>query len=251
MRKAFYLFVCGSFIAFNCIGQKNESNFSGAVLIGPSIPVGKFADKSVSKDTVLNLPGKANLGPALEIVLNYKVTKAFGLTLLAGGQLNKQNVKSMTDYFMQYAPSDNTIYKATTRNWKIGKILAGAFLKIPISHKFYFEPRLLAGGLKTSAPGYQDSFDEFINGSLVANGTQRIGDHPLPWAFCYQTDCDFSWHYNSKISFLMSINYSHASSESKFIRYTVLVPPPSNPKQYQTNYKMESVNVLAGVGFKF
>ena len=253
MNKVSYFFLFLWFITLNSDGQPHQPSFSANVLIGTCNPVGKFGNKSVSKDTVLNIPGKANIGAGLQIGLNYKVTNVVGATLLVGGEENKQNVKSMNNYFKQYAVSDSTIYNTNTRNWKIGKILAGIFLKIPMSNsnKFYFEPTLLAGALKTSAPGYQVSSYQSINGSREPLGLQKISDYPLPWTFCYQIASDFNWQYNSKIFFQLSANYSHASSERKFIVYTILLPTPSNPKEYETNFVIESINVLAGVGFKF
>lgn len=253
MNKAFCLLIFLP-LTLDCHAQKHESKFSAEISIGPSLPVGKFADKSVSKDTVTNLPGRANVGIALAIAFNYRVSKIFSAILLVGGQQNKQNVQSMNNYFELYSTSGNDVYRTQTQDWKIGKIMAGLSLKIPMSNsnKIYFKPVLLAGVLKTSVPGYHYAIYQLLtNGSAQPVGFGTHSGYALAWSFCFQAGTGVSYQYNSRVFFSGNINYFHATPSRSYTVYTIFPPPPGNGKPYEVNYPIAAINVMVGAGVNF
>lgn len=236
---------------FYCKAQQPGSKFSAQILFGVSLPVGKFANKSLTSDSISNASGLAKSGPALQIAFHYYVTKHFGLSLLVGAQENKQDPNSITNNMKQYYP-DSFYFRAVTNYWKIGKILAGGNFKIPIStgSKFYFEPGLAAGIAKTSIPGF--TFTATKAGGL-SNGFTIGGSEPeisLRWTFCYTLDAGFGWHLSKSIFISANINYFSSTPSRSYTIYPTN-PPAGNGTHYETNYPITSMAFFAGIGYWF
>ena len=71
----------------NCFAQE-ISNFQVESLIGPSIPMGNFADKNYTE--VTNSSGLAKTGFSVDANFKYSLSKNVGMQLSCTGFFNKQ-----------------------------------------------------------------------------------------------------------------------------------------------------------------
>lgn len=240
------------------MAQKPASGFSAEVLLGPSIPVGKFADKSVNTLGASEASGWAKMGPALQVAFNYHIKPAYGITLLFGGQENKQDASALNEMVKQYYPNGDR-YTVSTKSWKSWKMLAGGFFRAPLSDagKWYFQGKLLAGMLKTSVPAYSYSAYTTINGSIMPLGSGSHSGPTLPWSFCYQLDAGLGWQFSKKLSLLLDVSYFHAEPIWKYTLYVIIPPPITVPPPNgggtptQTKVPVSGLNIMAGMGFRF
>ena len=126
MRKPIFLLFIVTLITAQIIAQPYASKFSAEVLIGGSFPVGKFGDKSVSQLYANEFSGWAEPGPAVQLSLNYRLGTLYGISLVFGGQENKEDANSLNNFYMKYGGNDT--YSTNPDQWKIGRILAGGYL---------------------------------------------------------------------------------------------------------------------------
>ena len=229
--------------------QESKSRFDFNYSIGTAIPTGKFSDEDLSlfKNS---RSGLAKTGSAVQLEVNYKLTKQYGISVLAGWQKNPQNARSLRDSLLRSFPGYDQ-YVVSMRPWQIWKLMAGGFVSIPL-REFHFtvEPILYIGFMKTTIPGYEYGAYKLPNGSAgpVAVGGTTYGP-PLPWSFCYQVGSKLNWQYTSRLFFTIQASYFHASPATHYVLYTSI--PPINSTTYETHYPITTINLLAGIGCHF
>jgi hypothetical protein len=252
MRKSVFQFFVLSQITIHCLAQQPIQKFTAEVLLGPSLPCGKFSDKSANPQNVDKASGWAMPGPALQIAGKYYFNKVYGVSLLAGWQENKQDAGAVTNNVKQGQP-DSLSFKTTSKSWKTWKILAGGFLKIPISrgNKFYFQSSLMAGVLKTSVPGYSFLYYNSFNGSPNLLGGGAFSGRSLPLSFCYQAEAGVQWQFTQRVFFSSGINYFHSAPAWKYTYYPLLFPPSNNGTARETKYPVSGINIMFGIGASF
>ena len=253
MKKNIFLLLSFLHLMLHITAQTPEPKFSVKVLAGVSLPIGKFGDKSVYQDTGSTSLGWAKPGPAIQLAINYQVSKYFGVSLVLDGQENKQNANSVTNNYILHSHnlSDSDSYKTTVQAWKISKILAGGYFVIPFNKrgKLFFQPRITGGLLKTSFPGYSIIVYGLLNGVRVPGEVAATSSITLPWTFCYQAEASIVYRVNSKIHALVCLNYFHSAPRRSFDIYTFSTPASS--KHYDVSYPVSSIGICGGVGIDF
>jgi len=243
-----------TFIFFQTgVAQTKTSAFTGELKFGAAVPVGKFSNKALNIDGQSPSSGWAKLGPAVQVVINYALSKDYGLSLLFSGQQNKQDEKSVTNYLKSRFnyPADAS-FSTNARQWKICEILVGGFIKIPFSgsDKLFFNVNARAGVLKTSLPGYSYTVYSTQNGMPVISGYGSQESQKLSWSFCYQLTTGLGVQCSSRLYASADIAYSHAAPA---FHYTSVTGFPDNPvyTEHKTRFPVASVNLMAGIGYKF
>jgi hypothetical protein len=246
MKKPIFLLFIVTLIAVQIIAQPSASKFSAEVLIGGSFPVGKFGDKSVSQLYANEFSGWAEPGPAVQLSLNYRLGTLYGISLVFGGQENKEDANSLNDFYNGAVGGSDT-YSTNPDQWKIGRILAGGYLRIPVSNSnnVFLQPKLLAGILKTGIPGYSLTISTMSNGMLVDEGTEKLPSVSLPWAFCYQLGAGLAWDLTPRTSLSLDMNYFHSEPSSKNTAYA------SQSLGNGTKFPVAGINLMAGAGIRF
>jgi hypothetical protein len=83
-------------------------------------------------------------------------------------------------------------------------------------------------------------------------GFEQVSGIPLPWSFCYQLEAGIGWQITAKIFISTSLGYFHSSPNRKYTAYSFTTfPPTGSGKSYDTHYPISSLNILAGVGYRF
>lgn len=228
-----------------------EHRFFAGLSLGPSFPTGKFANKNYSDTTA----GWAQPGPSFNLSAGYMLTRSVGIVLLLGAQENKQDANTITSHLKQQY-GDTVRSTVTTNNWKIARILAGGLFKLPVSEsgKLFFQAKVLAGVLKTSAPAYSYAYGQpqyFVTYGYSVYAT--IGSVPLNWAFCYQGNAGLGWRLTKRISLVGDVSYFHAAPVHKYDHYLIFTPGGGfyDRGPWQKKYIISSVNLMAGAEITF
>src|ERR1700689_2327924 len=207
MRKLILILSAVIFFATTLYSQ--NSRWSIDVGAGAAIPTGKFGSKNIY-DSAASF---ANLGPAINISLDYKLTKYFGLTFLLTGQQNNVDMKTIDEKWEE-ASTQKTLINASSNNWHIGKIMTAGFISLPLdkNEKIYFTTRIMAGVLKTNGL----KFSLFQTNNLT--DSFYLSDPPtssyisekksLNWAFVYLAGVGLKYNVNKKIYLLSTFDYS-------------------------------------------
>jgi hypothetical protein len=229
--------------------QQGVSKLSVEISTGLSLPVGKFGDKAINDTTTAESSGWAKPGPALQIALNYQIKKSFGVSLLLGGQLNKQDNKSVAADQHRYLQGDSTLIVVSSKSWQIKKIMGGIYSPIPFSKSLFFQPRILVGILKTSIPGFSYTTYSLQNGGQMLSGRGQNLSLPLPWAFCFQLDADLHKQLSAKTYLTFGVSYSYAEPKWKYTIYPT--PIATSGTGHTTKYPISSINAMVGLDYRF
>jgi hypothetical protein len=252
------LLTASCFLLISCIlhAQKDQSKCFVELSVGPSIPIGKFADKLYKHVTEDNQPaGLAKTGVSAQASFGYYLKESFGLLLASGYSVHAQDASGYEEYMKQgYISSGRMTSRVDveTQSWKIVKLMAGGFFITPLTsaENLVLLTKLTAGACKTAVPEYSyQAYDN--NGMLYAGG--KTNKTSLSWAFCYQVSVGFKYKLNNKLHLLIDVNSFNATPKKE---YTFNPPPLPNgdlppPRTEKVKFKLAEVNVLAGVGLSF
>jgi hypothetical protein len=248
-----YIFIYGLFLAspITVTAQAATKSFYLELAIGSFFSVGKFANKTYTPTYNIlnnNPSGLAKTGAGISLSLGYRINKSASVILILGGSQNKQDVKPYENYLKQQY-GNNITTSVSTGNWKIGRIMAGGSLSIPVTKagKLYVLPKIFAGICKTTIPGY--SFTAIDNNGLITGETRSKEN--LNWAFCYQAGAGLKYAISSKFYFTFDMNYFGTTHVVKYnYNPNFPVPGPATASG-KRKYAISSVNTLLGVGINF
>ena len=248
MKKTAYLVTAFLFAFCVLHAQEKSSKRFAEISIGPSFPIGQFAEKEYPGMNEKDQPGMAGMGLAANITLGYYLIENAGLLLTAGYNTYKQKPEGFEEYIKRTYYFNATDVDATTYNWKILKIMAGGFLVTPLTEgKFNLITKLSAGICKTTVPKY--SWLAYNGtGSAFAGGS--VEEDKLPATFCYQISLGLQCKLNERLHLLFDINSFNAKA-TQAAPGQIGTPVPGIPTIPDHKYKLGTVNALLGVGVSF
>ena len=230
--------------------QKKEPKFLTEIAIGPSFPIGRFAETSY-KDDYDDIPGFAKPGLAAHLSLGYYLNESVGVLFSSGYSVHQQDEKAQKDNFERVLPGI-TVTNMDAKSWKTVKLMAGAFVVTPLTSEgeLILRTKLTAGVSKTALP--QITWNGAAqNGTYTAGGTGE--KMQLPWSFCYQVSMALEYELSNNLYALVDINSFNTTAKKKFT-YSVDPNPASPDPQIVTvknKYKQATVNALVGIGVRF
>jgi hypothetical protein len=242
------------FLFIFCVlhAQHKPSKLFAEISIGPSIPLGQFAEKSYDGPTEKDQPGMAGVGQSINVLLGYYLKENAGLLLTAGYSSNKQKPDGYSAYAQNLWYSNTARVDAETNSWKILKVMAGGFLVTPLAEdKLNLITKLSAGICKTDIPAYGWTAYSLSTGTAIAMHSQD--KEKLAAAFCYQISLGLQYKLNERLHLLVDINSFNATAQ-KDITFTTGSPISSMPGPTTTvnrKFKLGSVNALLGLGLSF
>lgn len=230
--------------------QKKQPKYLAELAVGPSLPIGTFADKSY-KENSNDVPGFAKPGLGAHLSLGYYLNQSVGLLLSTGYTEHQQDEKAYKDY-LEGAITDLVVTHVEAQKWKTVKLMAGGFLVTPITaeSELVLLTKLSAGVSKTAIPKL-NWHGSYQNGTWTAGGSND--KTPLPWSFCYQVSLALEYKLSSNLNILLDINSFNTTAKKEFT-YTIYPTPGGTAGQVVTvnnKYKQATVNVLAGIGLNF
>lgn len=251
MYKIILLLFVVSGLITDIYGQSNRK-FYLSLDKGVSVPVGQFGKKEYTLRTYpkSNVNGLAQPGFQFNLSGGYLINEKIAIHSQIGYAINKQDEDSYEDFFSRNlaVPYNITV---EARSWKIFKAMLGvkAYQNIGEKGGLFMEERLLAGITKTKEPAY---WVEYISGSppSLQGGRTEQGSTNLPVSFAWQLALGLGYNINSRVFFLIDMNYFDSKPHHKFT-YT---PPPyssQSPIDSKFVYKLSAVGVTGSIGFRF
>jgi len=248
MKKSLGL-ITGLLVSFCSLhAQRPPSKIFAEVSIGPSFPLGQFAEKSFPGIEEKDQPGMASVGVNANVTGGYYVKENIGVLLSVGYSTYKQKTEGYSHYFKRNWYLNATEVTVEADHWKMLKVMAGGFLVTPISEdKINLVTKLSAGILKTDVPKY--SWEAYAaTGSAFAGG--EMEKEKLSATFCYQISLGLQFKMNERVHLLFDINSFNAAA-TKDAPAQIGIPIPGVPSMPDRKYKFGSVNALLGVGLNF
>jgi hypothetical protein len=251
------LITASCFLLISCIlhAQKEQSKCFVELSVGPSIPIGKFADKPYKGLTDDNQPaGLAKTGVSAQGSFGYYLNESFGLLLTSGYSVHAQDASGYEEYMKQSYISSGRLTSRVdveTQSWKIVKLMAGGFLVTPLTsaEDLVLFTKLTAGVCKTAVPEYSyQAYDQ--NGMYAVGKTEKTS---LSGAFCYQVSVGLKYKLNKKLHLLIDVNSFNATPQKEYTFNSFTFPNGDTvpARTEKIKYKLAEVNVLAGVGLSF
>jgi hypothetical protein len=255
MKKSVSLLTGFLFLTFVLHAQEKQPKFFAELAVGPSFPIGKFADKSYKSLTEDNQPaGLAKTGISEQIFLGYYLNESIGLLLAPGYSVHAQDGSGYSEYLKQAVSVAGGVPTSRVdvdpKSWKILKLMAGGFVVTPLtsSENLVLVTKLTAGACKTAVPGY--SFKAYDQSGMVY-GSGTTDKTSLSWAFCYQVSVGMKYKLNNKLHVLLDVNSFNATAEKEYTFTFPFSPNPVAPRTEKVKFKLAEVNVLAGIGINF
>lgn len=207
--------------------------FSADFSIGPSIPLGKYADKYFS--AVPNSNGLAKTGFSMYVNLRYGFSNHIGVALAAESSYNKQDPAAFSNYINNGA-SYQIDARIVTDYWRLFKLLTGLYYQGYFSnHRLSYLISALAGTSKTTVPSHSWAI---YNQSGSLQNEEQQNAVPLPWSFAYQVQGELQYDLKNGLYLLFSADYFNAGS-------------PLSDGLYYLKYEFGSINMMFGTGFRF
>jgi len=248
MKRTVCLFAGLLLMGVAAHAQKKSSGMFAELSVGPSFPIGKFAEKSFKSYTEDDPGGCAKTGLAMNATIGYRLNETAGLLLIAGYSVNKQDADSYEDYMKKSWFSNPSRVDVDAKSWKIFRAMAGGFFVTPLTanEELSLVTKLAAGVCKTAIPEFSwTGYDQ--NGMMLGTGTQN--KEKLSWAFCYQVNVGLQYKLNNKLHVFFDINSFNATVHKDYTYNPN--PVSSGPVEMTTvkrKFRLASVNALAGIG---
>ncbi|THU34147.1 hypothetical protein FAM09_24300 [Niastella caeni] len=249
MKKTSTLLTGFLFLSIILQAQKKQSKFFTQLAVGPSFPIGRFAETSYKGEN--EVPGFAKTGIGAHLSLGYYLNKSFGLLLSSGYTIHEQDEQAYRDYFNGFF-SGITVRQMEAKSWKTAKVMAGGFLVTPLTSEseLVLRTKLTAGLAKTAVPKIWWWGADQSGMSTAGANNEKV---PLPWSFCYQVSAALEYKVSRNWHVLLDISSFNTKATNEF-SYTIIPNPPGGPVQMVTvknKYKQATVNVMAGIGVSF
>ena len=256
MKKPLSLLFIACLSVLGCLAQKNGTL---SLSLGPAIPVGEFANKSVVDDK----SGLAKIGWLADLSYLHPIgNKHFGFIATLRGRINGVDTKSAMDLYATSYPQ--YAWSATSNHWKAAAVMAGGYYNFPASSKIDIPVALLAGVAKAyfneqTITGVRDSANVPVD--LIQAKFNKVD----ATAFSGMLKAGMVYHLTKRCALTANIDFWYLKPTFKNVTQTVvfaqgLIVPgvlsPSNAtsisvysdtRSYQQ--PMNSVNVTVGLAY--
>jgi hypothetical protein len=206
-----------------------------AVTLGPSFPVGNFADTDVDNDAA----GLAQGGAIFDVTFTYKLAKKLGVVAILRGQANNvDNAVIENELFTQTGRT----WTADTEGWTTGALLVGGYASLPISRKIAFEPKAMIGFAGVTSPELNITLD----GSGGAGWVKQ--DSEMAESFSYLVGAGFKFDVGRKICLLVNVDYF--ATKPKFKDIQITSSEGGAPERISFTQNMAAINLGFGIGYR-
>lgn len=207
-----YLFVVLILFAAPIFAQDELS-----LSLGASIPTGSFG-----KDT----EGAAKTGFMADLLYQHQTKE--GSKLWLAGAFKYQSNGADVSSIQQSLPG----YSATATNWSAFSILAGPVIKVDLSEKTSFEPRIMIGYMSAKTPSL-----------TISSGSSGAFTIPSASAGAFATllGVNFKFKTLEKMSVVLGADYLSANP-----KFTTTF----NGQSLESNQEVSMFNVMCGLAFK-
>ena len=221
------------------------------VAAGPSIPLGKFAEKEFAHSTKYLLsehpPGNARTGISARLTGGFHIRDNFGLLVSLRLATNKLERETIERHIIdELGPGVITI---GAKRWQIVSALAGAFIENTLSTSLNYKLKLAAGAAAIKVPGYYYTW--FDNSGQLPQAVQaNFNGRDLPITFAAQVGAEMNYTIGKNLYTLLSADFFYSQGAYKYTVAAVGFPVPVGTR-IREKHPVHSVNIIAGLGYKW
>lgn len=201
--------------------------------LGPSIPLSDFASTSTGNDDA----GYALNGGNLNLTFAYRIGSNLGVTGMLTGTSNPVNVTALAQDFKENYPSAD--WEITADRWKIGGLMVGGFGTFPITERFTFDVRLLAGVLQSTMPKVTA---KATAGALGASATR---EEKMATALTFDLGFLFRYQVGNSICLLAGTDFIGANPKYNDVKTTTSF---GNSSSQDIDQVYSTMNINVGIG---
>lgn len=184
--------------------------------LGASIPIGSFAKDS---------EGAAKTGFMADLLYQHQTKE--GSKLWLAGAFKYQSNGADVSSIQQSLPG----YTATATNWSAFSILAGPVIKVELSEKASFEPRIMIGYMSAKTPSL----------TIASSSSSATIPSASAGAFATLLGANFKFKTSEKMSVVLGIDYLSANP-----KFTTTF----NGQSLESNQEVSVFNAMFGLAFK-
>ena len=214
------------FISLTTSFAQNSKKSSINILVGPSLPLGDFANKYIDNPNA----GLAKTGVFLALEYDYQLSNDIYLTGRVGGDIRGID-------FAFGAPTGSSLSMSTT-SWKNANLFAGFSYMPKISNKLNFVVRAIGGYQYTSSPEVKINILGYFSGS----STQESVDSS---SFGMLLGLGLSYNITSDIGLKTIVDYGHANP-----KFEVSHVSSGIVNRASTSQSIDLINIGIGISFK-
>ncbi len=215
-------------------GQSSKSHIG--ISVGPSFPLGDFARTDIGDST----SGWARTGFDIQISYTYRILHNFGIAAMGVYSGNKLNTAKYKEE-LEALHTDYGVSIETLRNWSSGGMLAGPYLRLPLSETIDWNIRALFGFYGGYSPEFVIRTTQRDTGEKADYKRQSAKD----FSYGYSLGTGFEFKYPS---FYLLVYADYLASPVSFDN---VVGWDWQGDPYTTSFKQQIsyVTLTFGVGF--
>jgi hypothetical protein len=226
-------------LAFFSVSAQDFKKQSAITLaVGPSIPVGTFADKNLYDEKA----GLAAVGGFANISYSNQFSKFFGVLATLGGRINGVDKNALGSYSLPTGSGATLGIEAST--WQFFSVMGGLFQTVPITsnEKLTFEIKEMIGVQFSSSP--EITTTGFIPGVGSLNSTE---ERQSVSSLAYALGLGFKYKLGGNLGLKLFGDYQGASPKFTFIGSG----PADEPIEQKLKQNTSAINVGLGLSFGF
>ena len=226
----------------DCEGCKGDFGFVN-FLMGPSIPIGNFADKSLTNSNA----GFADVGSKVELNAGIHLTPVISANFKAFYSVNGFDIASYTSALSQNSPG--TVWKTAGRSYDIYGGLLGLSYSYPGLGKFVADFKAMGGLMQISSSAFS------VSNNI---GESLSGSNFSATSFAYMISMGGYNPIGNLIDLTGSLEYLGSKPEMQNNNFAINTPPKSATSTNTVNTSLSNVRqdvslltINLGVRLKF
>ena len=250
MKKTILITMLSCFISLNLFSQesgtvKKVENRKAyvAIHLGSSSPTGDFGSDNFDNSEAAFARG----GAVFDISFGYKLKPNWGLTAVWRGQANVFDAATYAQSMANYLGAG---YVSVSRTpYTLGGVLGGIYGSYPTKYKFIIEPRLLLGFSTATLPGMTTMAYNDAGTKLVTWVQQDASTLTYSYIIGVGSRVDLS----DRLCLFLNLDYYAARANWYNVQEVSIghATGTSETNYYDFSHKFSTVNLNAGLGFKF
>lgn len=236
------------FVSNSTTAQDTTRKAYIAIHLGTNFSIGDFGSTAISNSSA----GYAKNGHLLDITFGYKTHPHLGFTVVWRGQVNYMDVgayaQNMADYIAVGNPPGSVAVSVKSSAYTLGGIMAGVYGSYLLSPMVHFEPRVLLGFSSAKLPSM--TTETYYMGNIM---TTFIQEEANTSTFSYIIGAGLSIDLSKRSYLLLNMDYYAAKAKWEDVKVIGIghVTQTTEIRQYTITQDFGTINLLAGLGYRF
>lgn len=212
MKKSLFLSLI-VFASFSVYAQNFKKESSITIAVGPSFPIGEFANKNLYDDKA----GLASVGGFASLAYEHRFSKFFGVVASASGRIHGVDKNALQTYALPTGSGSSLSLRTST--WRFLRVVVGLSQTIPIAKKemLSLEIRELIGIQFSNSPEIQTlGFIPGIGSINNVEGSQSAN------SLAYGLGIGLNYKVSNNLKLKMFGDYQGASPKFTYVNTTAI-----------------------------